>query len=469
MTFREQVEKKLAGLSKKERKAFAWRCAVRALPFLGGEGHFDYWKKEDRQRYLFSVFYAIDFVNYAAAAYAAADAAYAAADTANHFKIDLTLIILQDLQTIKTKQKPQLSISTYGQIWDNFQAALKKENCEYWGKWYQQLFENNFKFDQKEVEKRINLPKEIKDQGAARVAAYLEQLQEVGGEYLNESRIIILGEKGAGKTCVARKLIDPKADMTTVEESTAGVDTHVWSLEAEQHRVNIWDFAGHTVTHAVHQFFLSERCLYIMVYDGRTEDRNRIEYWLDHMKNYGGQSQAIILVNERDQHKINLPINYLKEKYPIAGCYSFNVKEDAEALATFRAEVANFIRTNPSWRNQEIPKSYYLVKEELEKRFNKNGNEPGEEHIKKKDFIAIAEKHQVEEPEKLLLDLHYLGVSLWYEDMDDYQTLVLNPEWISQGVYKIINWVNDQKKHALLSTDFPKVFADVAERFPADK
>jgi len=41
-----------------------------------------------------------------------------------------------------------------------------------------------------------------------------------------------------------------------------------------------------------------------------------------------------------------------------------------------------------------------------------------------------------------LKDLHYLGVSLWYADMDEYETLVLNPEWISQGVYRIINWVS---------------------------
>lgn len=53
-------------------------------------------------------------------------------------------------------------------------------------------------------------------------------------------------------------------------------------------REKVVNFAWHTVTHAVHQFFLSERCLYIMVYDGRTEERNRLVYWLNHMKNFGG-------------------------------------------------------------------------------------------------------------------------------------------------------------------------------------
>ncbi len=79
------------------------------------------------------------------------------------------------------------------------------------------------------------------------------------------------------------------------------------------------------MTHTVHQFFLSERCLYLIVYDGRTEERNRMEYWLNQMKNYGGDSKAMILINKRDQHSVDLPVNRLKEQYPIAGIYTFSI------------------------------------------------------------------------------------------------------------------------------------------------
>ncbi len=53
--------------------------------------------------------------------------------------------------------------------------------------------------------------------------------------------------------------------------------------------------------------------------------------------------------------------------------------------------------------------------------------------------------------------------------MEEYQTLILNPEWISQGVYQIINWVNNQNAYSLTLDCFEKVFADNAERFPKDK
>jgi GTPase SAR1 family protein len=257
--------------------------------------------------------------------------------------------------------------------------------------------------------------------------------------------------------------------MTTDDESTAGVDTLFWTLEQDDIKVRIWDFAGHTVTHAVHQFFLSERCLYLMVYNGRTEEKNSLEYWLNHMKNYGGDSKAIILVNERDRHGANIKTNFLKENYPIIGIYHFSIRDDAEKLQSFREDVAGYIKTNPSWENQIIPRNYYQVKEELEGLFSKNEEHKIQEHISRAEFNQIAEQYEVEDKENLLQALHCLGVSLWYKNMAGFDTLVLNPEWISHGVYKIINWVHRAKKYALTLADFITVFAEDAERYPEDK
>lgn len=102
MNFEEQVRQELKGLNQEEIVQFAWRCAVRALPILGHQGHFDFWK-ENKQRHLYSVFRAID----ADAADAYADAAYAAyADAvraARRLNIDLEPIILKDLQQIRAE------------------------------------------------------------------------------------------------------------------------------------------------------------------------------------------------------------------------------------------------------------------------------------------------------------------------------------------------------------------------------
>jgi hypothetical protein len=49
--------------------------------------------------------------------------------------------------------------------------------------------------------------------------------------------------------------------------------------------------------------------------------------------------------------------------------------------------------------------------------------------------------------------------------------LVLNPEWISQGVYKIVNWVSNAGKYTLTFADFPSIFSDEKNRlrYPDEK
>ncbi|MDH6303848.1 small GTP-binding protein [Parabacteroides sp. PF5-5] len=506
--FKRQVRKELEKLDREEIVHFAWRCAVRALPFLGSEGHFDFWKPKDRQKHLYAVFYAVDVstgragvVAGAAAAniadtaaatttttatsatYAASAITNAAYASYNNTAVSTASIVasytsraangksLQNniqqliLQDIKTGGSTDIKI--YGKIWGNFQQALKKEGCEYWGKLYSNLFESGFELDLEAFERRINVPVEIRNRGAAAVAKYLEGMETKGAKNLNEARIIILGDKGAGKTCLARRLKDPDAFMTEGHESTRGVDTTEWQLPNEQMNIHIWDFAGHTVTHAAHQFFLSERSLYIIVLNGRKEEEP--EYWLDHMKNYGGNSEAIILVNKFDNHTPDIPINSLRDKYPILkdrGFYIFSIDKDKDDLNIFRERVAEYIRTKPSWNNQLIPENYYNVKTALEELFATTGKE----NIKKEDFEKIAKENGVDNSAELLQNLHALGVCLWYKDIEEFDTLVLNPEWISHGVYKVINWVHEQKKHSISLQQFKEVFSDEdAGRYPENK
>jgi GTPase SAR1 family protein len=517
-SFRKTVRGELEKLSREQMLGFAWRCALRALPYLGAEGNFAFWKKEERQEYIYAIFcaldisaansfnddadaydsavyaasyaanaavvanyasYAVAVANYASyavavanyASYAvdvsyAADASYAAVAAATAARMDLESIILQDLKNIQKNEKQSISTEFYGEIWDNFQKALKDEDCEYWGNLYQKIFDNQFVLDREALKIRVNVPEEIRSRGAAAVAGYLQEMEEEGSTRLNEARIIILGDKGAGKTSIARRLINQNALMPEEKDSTAGVDTTVWKLKKEKINVHIWDFAGHTITHAVHQFFLSERSLYIIVYNSRTEERDRLDYWLNYMENYGGDSKAIILVNKRDEHSVNIPINSLKEKYPIVEYYAFSIGKDKEELVEFRNKIASYIENNSSWENQKIPLNYYQVKEDLEKLFDKKEKEKTQEYITKEEFENIARSHDVDDIDELLKNLHMLGISLWYQNMQKYNTLILNPEWISDGVYKTINWVNENKRHSLSLNDFKEVFNKDKSRFP---
>lgn len=545
--FESKILKELKNLSRDQVVHFAWLCAVRATPFLGTSGNFDFWD-DDKQKYLYAMFHALDVIdqsasyefNYpgssidsvilfspynsysnlvvnlatsaaiatidsaastdaysaayfaalavtnfasAAASASASDAAFKATNAAHvsiYFdsnrnlpknELNFESVLLNDIKNIKSsKIHSGNQVEIYGLIWDNFQKALISEGCTYWSQIYKDVFENGFIKDSHALERHMNVPDGIKEQGASTVANFIEELEK-GAKRFNEARIIILGDKGSGKTCLARRLINPEAPMTLPHESTPGVNITNWKLEKENINIRIWDFAGHVVTHAVHQFFLSERCLYIIVTNGRFEDTKRLEYWLNHVKSYGGDSKAIILINKLDQFSVSVPINELKRNFPVAALYTLSIQDDRIGLEVFRNEVANYIKDNPSWNNLEIPLSYYKIKEDLERLFfnGKKGESKSIEYITKEDFIKIANKYDSPRIELVLKDLNALGVSLWYKNIEEFNTLILNPEWISNGIYKIINWVNEEKKYSITLDDFTEVFKEDIDRFPNDK
>ena len=91
MDFREQIEQELKKLTPEQQLQFGWRCAIRALPFLGCQGHFDFWEDIDKQQNLYATLRALDTHNYtdftiASDAFSASNSAEDTAFTA--FSID---------------------------------------------------------------------------------------------------------------------------------------------------------------------------------------------------------------------------------------------------------------------------------------------------------------------------------------------------------------------------------------------
>jgi hypothetical protein len=261
--------------------------------------------------------------------------------------------------------------------------------------------------------------------------------------------------------------------MTKPEESTPGVVTTRWEIGSIENKTNahIWDFAGHVITHAAHRCFLSERCVYVILYNGRTEDKS-LEYWLDHVRTYGGNAPTWVLINKFDKHNPDIPMETLKDDYGfIRGYPNFSIENDKANLEKFRMEISEYILGNPMWNSVQIPESYYKVKAVLEQKFSQ-----GKDHIDKAEFDRIADESFIEGEDKqleLLKALHWLGICLWYENIKDFNTLVLNPDWITHGIYKIINWSfgrpNRLERHTVALKDYGEIFGGEEERYSADK
>ena len=322
----------------------------------------------------------------------------------------------------------------------------------------------------------INVPAEIIRQGwgkerykDGRPQAIIDYLKLTTKLPLNEFKLLLVGEGDVGKTSLLNRFVDNK--FNPAETKTPGINIkNQWRLPHGDPavKINIWDFGGQRVMHNTHQFFLTKRSLYLLVIDNRkNEQQNRVEYWLKLIKTYGGNSPVIIIGNCTDEHPLQIKKRTLIKKYPQVKQVIATSCKDGTGIDLLYREINKQIQSMPHVRDL-IPKDWLNIKAKLE------------EMQAESDFISY-EKYQdicsqtgIFEPDKqknLVEILNDLGVVLNFQDDPRLnETNVLNPEWVTSGVYDILNnhALMTDKKGILPLADLSSVLKE-PQRYPANK
>jgi small GTP-binding protein len=272
---------------------------------------------------------------------------------------------------------------------------------------------------------------EIACKGIEAIRDYFAKL-EGEAQPLNEVKILLVGEGATGKTSLVRKLLGNT--FNSHEDTTHGISIRCWEVEQNNKsiRVNIWDFGGQEIMHATHQFFFSRRSLYVLVLDGRRDERT--EYWLRHIESFGGSSPVLVVLNKQDMNPsfdINRP--FLLQKYPSIRVFFRTSCKTGEGLSEFKEgllnELAKMEITGICW-----PRSWLVVKQRIE--------QMDKPYISSEEYQSICQAARVSEQtvQETLVDfLHDLGVAVHFKDFILNATYVLDPRWVTTAVYRIIN------------------------------
>ena len=84
-------------------------------------------------------------------------------------------------------------------------------------------------------------------------------------------------------------------------------------------RLSTWDFGGQEIYHATHQFFLTSRSLFLLLWNSRLGwEQGRLHYWLDIIKSRAPESPVILIATHADasQRPVDLPLDDLRREYP---------------------------------------------------------------------------------------------------------------------------------------------------------
>ena len=86
--------------------------------------------------------------------------------------------------------------------------------------------------------------------------------------------------------------------------------------------LNCWDFGGQQIYHATHQFFLTNRSLFVLVWDARHGwEAGKLYNWLDRIQAKAPESPVMIVAAHIDERDADLPLDDLRRKAPGLGCY----------------------------------------------------------------------------------------------------------------------------------------------------
>ncbi|MEA5601584.1 COR domain-containing protein, partial [Nostoc sp. UHCC 0252] len=273
-----------------------------------------------------------------------------------------------------------------------------------------------------------------------------------------EAKFLIVGEGGAGKTSLAKKIKDENYKLQANEKSTEGIEVIQWNFtqpDGKDFRVNIWDFGGQEIYHQTHQFFLSKRSLYVLVADTRKENTD-FYWWLKVVELLSDKSPVFIIKNEKQDRQCEVDGGQLRGEFD-------NLKEilptnlaDNRGLAKIKKAIQLYI-SNLDHVATPLPKLWVRLRAALE---NDSRN-----YISVEEYFTLCRVNKLTDRKDMLRlssYLHDLGVCLHFQDDSTLKHyVILKPEWGTAAVYKVLdNQTVNQNLGCFTKEDLKDIWED---------
>jgi internalin A len=278
---------------------------------------------------------------------------------------------------------------------------------------------------------------------------------------LNEFKLILVGHGAVGKTALVNRLL---RGVFIPTDMTRGIHIEPWEVQAGDNRVaaHVWDFGGQDIMHGTHQFFLTRRSLYVLVLAARESKQNDdAEYWLKTISGFGAESPVIVALNKSEERPCDVNENALRKKYPAIQEF---IKTDCKTglgIEVLKAAISR-AADNLEVLRDSFPAPWFVIKERLSgmkenfltfEEFRRECVELGEPLAKEQELLASV--------------LHILGIALNFRDDERLRdTSVLNPLWVTGGLYALLNDNELACRHGeLRMADFARVLS--SKDYPA--
>jgi internalin A len=308
-----------------------------------------------------------------------------------------------------------------------------------------------------------NPPPEVLAQGRTAILEYLEGTSSP----LNECKLIFIGDGAVGKTSLMKRLVYETFDAQ--EKTTHGINKIAWrklsNERGEAIKVNLWDFGGQHIQHSLHQFFFTERVIYVLVLNPRNDEK--APYWLDQVEKLGKDSKCLVVYNWKDEK--DKEANYLGNFYELRKTYPRLPEPILLSCATghnmgvFEDAIKTAVLQNEGLRTL-YPNKWFEIKAKLEQGIPIERN-----YIEYPEYERWCMEKDYNDPDRrknLLRILDSIGSIVFFDKPVLNQLQVLNPEWITTGAYAILTSERTREtKGHLKWDDLVEIFREEKEIF----
>jgi Leucine-rich repeat (LRR) protein/serine/threonine protein kinase len=258
----------------------------------------------------------------------------------------------------------------------------------------------------------------------------------------------------AGTSSAIAELADPVA--------TDGIDIEDWEpLGTDEDGLepivfNTWDFAGQNIYHPTHQFFITNRSVYLIIFNLLDERSSKVEYWLKTLRvRADGRCPVVIVGTHVDDRKcdakyVEATFKSMRRKYshrfPFVREYVAVSSKTGKGLGKLTETLVSLARSNTSFHN--IPDAYTkLEKSILQIRTTANT-------LSLTDFSGVAVQAGVE-PSNMsscLQFFHDVGLVMYFDDKNAglRDLVILDPLWIANLLSSIITLKHSYAKDGIM-------------------
>jgi len=153
----------------------------------------------------------------------------------------------------------------------------------------------------------LTIPKDLleKVHQPLSIVKYYLQYQSAEAAHLYETKIIVLGSTGVGKTSVVQQLMGRKFNQFHIK--TVGLNSQIWQTDYNEEKLTIhfWDFPEAENMQSIYNCAFSQNCLYLLVTES-IEDFQKVDYWLSQVSSIAKTDPVILIINKIDQGLTNL-------------------------------------------------------------------------------------------------------------------------------------------------------------------